>query len=387
MKAILVKVIPASIFLANLFLIGIFIDSAPLTARQSTFSNLDRSSPLKGRLRNDAIYKTQSNFHKIYKIYKDKVVYISTEKDVSAAPDPFLEDPFLRRFFAPRSGPRSGTRRLSGLGTGFIISSDGYICTNHHVVAEVDRVQVRIQDKEYPAKVIGTDQLTDVALLKVEGVNNLDPVYFGNSSRVQVGDWAIAIGNPFGLDRTFTVGVVSAVRKDIDELGNAYIQTDASINQGNSGGPLLNLDGEVIGINRLIISNSPSGGSLGIGFAIPINTVRDVLEQLKNNGRVQRGFIGVQLTPLSKVFAKELAVPQRKGALIGGVLSNSPAAKAGIKPRDVILQVDKVRVKNPRDLVIAVSRIPVGATRPFVIWRDKQRLNLFVTVGERPTGR
>jgi serine protease Do len=235
-------------------------------------------SPIKEKNKNRTVYELQDTFREIYELYKDSVVFISTEKTVRIE-NPFYNDPFLRRFFDIPNLP--DTQKQRGLGTGFIISSDGYICTNHHVVAGMDVVKVKINGKEYNAKIVGSDKFVDIALLKIDGVRDLKPVYFGDSDKVRIGDWAIAIGNPFGLDRTFTVGVISAVaRKDVDQMGNSHLQTDASINPGNSGGPLINIDGEVIGVNRMIYSQT--GGNLGIGFAIPINTAKYVLEELKN---------------------------------------------------------------------------------------------------------
>ncbi len=186
-------------------------------------------SPLKNKHKDTSVYQLQEAFYEVYELYKDSVVFISTEKTVKIQ-NPFYNDPFLRRFFNIPDLPE--TQKQRGLGTGFVISSDGYICTNHHVVEGMDVVKIKINGKEYKAKIVGSDKFVDIALLKIDGVNNLKPVYFGDSDKVKVGDWAIAIGNPFGLDRTFTVGVISAVaRKDVDQMGNSHIQTDASINQ------------------------------------------------------------------------------------------------------------------------------------------------------------
>ncbi|HQQ50181.1 MAG TPA: PDZ domain-containing protein, partial [Spirochaetota bacterium] len=203
--------------------------------------------------------------------------------------------------------------------------------------------------------------------------------------QVKVGDWAIAIGNPFGLDRTFTVGVISATsRKDVDMMGGSqsHIQTDAAINPGNSGGPLVNINGEVIGINRMIYSQS--GGYMGIGFAIPINTAKAILEQLKKYKKVKTGYIGVQIVPLTEEYANELGLKNTEGALVGGIMENSPAEKAGIQPGDVIISVDDKNIKSYEDLIEIVNKTPIGKTLKVGVWRNKQKIYLFVTVKERP---
>ncbi len=342
-------------------------------------------SPLKsGSTVTDAV-KVQDAFRKIFEINKHKVVYISTEQTVKIQQNPFYNDPFFREFFGnPRSGqPR--TQKRTGLGTGFILSEDGYICTNFHVVNGVDKVKVKIDSVLYDATVVGSDERTDLALLKINPKEKIEPVYLGDSNTVKVGDWAIAIGNPFGLDRTFTVGVVSAVaRRDLDLMGDSqtHIQTDASINPGNSGGPLLNIYGEVIGINRMIYSQT--GGNIGIGFAIPINTAKTVLEQLKTHKKIKRGYIGVQIVPLTEEYAKELGLSNNEGALVGQIVDGGPAEKGGLQVGDVILGVGGAAVKDFGDLVGVVEKTPIGKTLQLTVWRKKAKINLFVTVGERP---
>lgn len=338
-------------------------------------------SPIRDQQRATSAFAIQESFHRIYELYKNRVVFISTERTVQAQPNPMLNDPLFRRFFRVPEG--SQTQRQTGLGSGFIVSADGYVCTNHHVVADVDSVTVRIDDHEYEAEVIGSDELTDIALLKIQAPGPFESVFMGNSDRVQVGDWAIAIGNPFGLDRTFTVGVVSAVaRTELDPLGNAHIQTDASINPGNSGGPLLNLDGEVIGVNRMIYSQT--GGSMGIGFAIPINTVHAVLDQLREHGKVRRAYIGAQIAPVSQDVARQLGLPNTNGAIIAQVLPNSPAAQAGLRPNDVILKVAGEVVEGPAELIRKISVIPIGQNVAFEVWREGRVVQLSITLQERP---
>ena len=328
----------------------------------------------------------QKAFRHIYHLYKDSVVSISTEQTVRMRKNPFFQDPFFRDFFGRRRMmPRKRKQKRTGLGTGFVLSKDGYIATNHHVISRVDKITVKIGNESYKAKIVGSDRLTDLALLKINPKNKLKPVYFGNSDKVQVGDWAIAIGNPFGLDRTFTVGVVSAtVRKDLQTSGRAqnHIQTDASINPGNSGGPLINIYGEVIGINRMIYSKS--GGYMGIGFAIPMNTAKNILEQLKKHKKVKRGFLGVQIVPFTKAYAKNRGLKNNKGALVGAVIENSPAAKAGVRVEDIIIRVKKTKIDNFRDLISVVEKIPIGKTVRVTVLRGKEKITLFVTVTERP---
>ncbi len=347
-----------------------------------------KESPLKDKANTTKAYDIQDAFRKIYELYKDRVVSISTEQTVKLPTHPFFDDPFFREFFgAPnqRQQQMPKSQKRTGLGSGFIVSSDGYICTNHHVIQGVDKITVAIEGKSYDAQVIGSDELTDIALIKVKAGDDLKPAFLGNSDDVKVGDWAIAIGNPFGFDKTFTVGVISATgRKDVDFTGSSMslIQTDASINPGNSGGPLINIDGEVIGINRMIYSQS--GGNIGIGFAIPINTAKSILEQLKVYKKVKRGYIGVQIVPLTEEYAKELGLKDNKGALVGGIVEGSPADKGGLMVGDVVIAVNDEKIENFGDLVTIVGKNPIGKTLKVKVIRKKQELNLFVTVAERP---
>jgi serine protease Do len=342
-------------------------------------------SPLKtGDKVADAV-KVQDAFRKIFEINQHRVVYISTEQTVRLQPNPFFDDPFFREFFGDPRSQQPRTQKRTGLGTGFILSEDGYICTNYHVVAGVDKVKVKVDETVYDASIVGSDERTDLALLKIKPKEKLDAVYLGDSNTVRVGDWSIAIGNPFGLERTFTVGVVSAVgRKDLDLMGGSqsHIQTDASINPGNSGGPLLNIYGEVIGINRMIYSQS--GGNIGIGFAIPINTAKTILEQLKVHKKIKRGYIGVQIVPLNEDYATELGLKENEGALVGQIVAGSPAAKGGIQVGDVILSANGEKIKNFGDLISIVEKTPIGKTLKIEVWRAKAKLNLFITIAERP---
>jgi len=342
-------------------------------------------SPLKGSAENAKAWEIQKVFRKINELYHERVVFISTEQTVKIQPHPFFDDPFFNQFFGPQfrgQGPRTQKRR--GLGSGFIISKDGYVCTNQHVVKNVDKVTVKVNDKTYDAEVVGSDERTDLALLKIKSREKFSPVFIGDSDKVSVGDWAIAIGNPFGLDKTFTVGVISATaRRDVDLMGGSqsHLQTDASINPGNSGGPLINIDGEVIGINRMIYSNS--GGYMGIGFAIPVNQAKMVLDQLKTHKKVRRGFIGVQVVPFTEDYAKEIGLPKNEGALVGAVVPGGPADKAGMRVGDVITKINDTDIKGFPDLLQEVEKASIGSTLKMQVWRDKAGLNLFVTVKER----
>ncbi|HHD64494.1 MAG TPA: Do family serine endopeptidase [Desulfobulbaceae bacterium] len=283
------------------------------------------------------------------------VVYVEVEKSVHVAggqgsPYDFFSDPFFERFFGPQFKhpriPRQREFKQRGAGSGFIIDADGYILTNNHVVSDADKITVRLSDeREFTAKVVGTDPQSDVALIKIDG-KNLPVLPLGNSDKLQVGEWVIAIGNPFELYQTVTVGVVSAKgrnRMGISDYEN-YIQTDAAINPGNSGGPLLNIHGEAIGINSAIFSRS--GGYMGIGFAIPINMAKNIEQQLLQHGKVTRGWLGVMIQNVNKDLAKSFNLTSTHGVLISEVSAHSPAEKAGIKQGDVVLAIDGKKVDN-----------------------------------------
>ncbi|HRS78422.1 MAG TPA: trypsin-like peptidase domain-containing protein [Spirochaetota bacterium] len=339
-------------------------------------------SPLRKEAETAQAVEIQDTFRKIFNLYKDRVVFITTEQVVRVQPNPFFDDPFMREFFGGGAN-RARTERRRGLGSGFIISEDGYVCTNYHVVAGVDMVTVGINEKTYKATIVGSDERTDLALLKINVPGKLKPVYLGDSDRVQVGDWAVAIGNPFGLDRTFTVGVVSAIgRRDVDMMGGSHIQTDASINPGNSGGPLINIYGEVIGINRMIYSQS--GGYMGIGFAIPINTARSILEQLKTHKKIKRGYIGVSIAQITEEYAQELGLKTNQGAFVGEVIQGSPAERGGVRVGDIILKINDRDIGTYMDLLKIVGEMTPGQTLKLTIWRQRKTVTLYVKVVERP---
>jgi len=329
-------------------------------------------SPLRDESLTGTAWQIQTNFRKIYDLYRDRVVSISTERVVPGRSNPFFDDPY------------GANQRRTGLGTGFVLSEDGYICTNHHVVGNAEKIIVKAGEKSYVASVVGSDERTDIALLKIEPSETLKTVFLGNSDDVKVGDWAVAIGNPFGLDKTFTVGVISATaRRDVDFMGShqSHIQTDASINPGNSGGPLINIKGQVIGINRMIFSKS--GGYMGIGFAIPINTARAVLDHLKRYKKVKRGFIGVQIVPVSPAIARQAGRNNAAGALVVEVMRDSPAARGGIARNDIIIRVNDADIVNYGDLVETLGEAAIGSTLRITVWRGGRVATLTVRVAER----
>jgi serine protease Do len=293
---------------------------------------------------------------------------------------PFGED-FLRRFFGQLPPQRYLER---GQGSGFIISEDGYILTNNHVVGNVDRMTVTLPDGRTfaDAKVIGTDPDTEVALIKIPG-NNFPTVPLGDSDQLEVGDWVLAIGNPFGLTSTVTAGIVSATKRSVGITAyENFIQTDAAINPGNSGGPLLDLRGRAVGINTAIFSES--GGYMGIGFAIPINMARRIAEQLRSTGRVVRGYLGLYGEDVTPEVAQILKLPQSQGVIIAQIEPNSPASQAGLQRRDVLLELNGAPIKSYDTFRNAVAALQPGTTIQLQVWRDGKTSQRTVTLGERP---
>src|SRR5215467_237740 len=293
--------------------------------------------------------------------------------------DPFND--FWKRFFG---GPLPrGRQRQQSLGSGFIIDADGSILTNNHVVENAQKIVVKLlgDDQEYEAKVIGRDSKTDIAIIKINTKANLPTANFGDSDKLEVGEWVVAIGNPFGLDSTVTSGIVSAKGRHIGQGPyDNFIQTDASINPGNSGGPLINLRGEVIGINTAIFSRT--GGNMGIGFAIPVNLAKELLPQLKGKGKVTRGYLGVLIQKVTPEIAESLGMERGYGALVANVSKDGPAEKAGVKVGDVIVEFDGKEVKDSGDLPIIVARTPVDKKVRMKVLRDKKEVILNVAVGE-----
>jgi len=328
----------------------------------------------------------QIAFRAVHEFVRPSVVQVIVEKTQTASNqqfvDPFLNDPIFRRFFGIPENPRDKDDKStpSSLGSGFIIDESGWIVTNFHVVAGSKKVKVRLSDgREIEGNVRGSDQYTDIALIDITKTKKgkLEALSFGNSDKIAVGDFAIAVGNPFGLEGTFTTGVISAVgRAGLDKSGIKFIQTDASINQGNSGGPLLNLDGEVIGINRMIVS--PTGGSVGIGFAIPANEIKNVIEQIKLHGKVERPFLGVQITTMSEEQRK---LAGSGSVIVERVVKDSSADKAGIKSSDVLLKVDNLDLEVPDQLVGYILKKRVGDTIKLLVLRSGKRLEITARLG------
>ncbi len=311
------------------------------------------------------------------------VVNISTTQTVRTTTNQFPfqfppGSPFGEMF---KDFERPTERKASSLGSGFIIKTNGTVVTNNHVIAGADDILVRVGDKEYKAKVIGADPYMDIAVLKMETKDQFKPVSFGDSDVARVGDWAVAIGNPFGLGGTVTAGIISARNRDINLTRyDDFIQTDASINQGNSGGPLFNLKGEVIGINTAIIAPGQSG-SIGIGFAIPANAAANVIDQLIQFGETKRGWLGVRIQEVTKEIAEVEKLKKPQGALVASVGENSPADKAGIKAGDIILNFDGKKIDTMRTLPKVVASTQVGKSVELKIWRNKKLISKRLILG------
>lgn len=346
----------------------------------------------------ESLRETGKAFRSVAKQVSPAVVFIKVEKEVAPSSmgnnpfegSPFGGDEFFRRFFGQipqqRSPHKTQKHRSMGQGSGFIISADGYIMTNNHVVGDADKVSVQLLDgREYDAKIIGTDPPSDVALIKIDADEKLPFLSLGNSDQVEVGDWVLAFGNPFGLSHTLTAGIVSAKGRSgigLNDFEN-FIQTDAAINPGNSGGPLVNLDAEVIGMNSAIFTRS--GGYMGIGFAIPINMAENVYQQLVKHGSVTRGRLGVLIQDLNKDLAESFDIDQREGILIAQVMEDSPAEKAGFKQGDIVLKLNGNKVDQ-----VAKFRNEIAMTRPgtkvdILVLRDGHKKTIKVKIGTMKT--
>lgn len=320
-------------------------------------------------------------------VEKEGKAVVNINTTISAQPqaedsavDPFAE--LLRRFgMVPRQQQQPRENQSRSLGSGFVIDSNGYILTNAHVIAQADEIKVTLSDKrELKAKVVGSDARTDVALLKIEATG-LPKVDIGDSTKLKVGEWVVAIGSPFGFSSTVTAGIVSAKGRELpDENFVPFIQTDAAVNPGNSGGPLFNLNGEVIGINSQIYSGT--GGFMGISFAIPIDVAMSVAEQLKANGKVSRGRLGVSIQAVSDELAQNFGLDKAKGALLAGIEADSPAAHGGLKAGDIVLKYDGKTVATANDLPKLVTATKPDTNVKVQVWRDGATKELEVTVGE-----
>ena len=332
-----------------------------------------------------------ANFTDIALAVSPAVVNIRTEKVVKGGgpvfrhfQNPFGEDDPFRDFFEKFFGdvPRREFKQRS-LGSGFCIDKDGFIVTNNHVVENADEIKVKLKNgKEYDAKIVGRDAKTDIALIKVKSWKGFKTVKLGDSDDLKVGEWVVAIGSPFGLEHTVTAGIVSAKGRVIGSGPyDDFIQTDASINPGNSGGPLINMQGEVVGINTAIFSRT--GGNVGIGFAIPISLARGIVDQLKTSGTVTRGWLGVSIQDLTPDLADYYGVKDGKGALVGEVFEGDPADKAGIKPKDVIIEVDGDKIEDSRQLSQKVAGIPVGGKTTLKVVRGGKERTFTVKIAKR----
>lgn len=322
------------------------------------------------------------------------VVNIGTERKASGnSQDDMMGDMFRNlppgfdKFFDQFGGKRGGKRpqlKQKSLGSGFLVSSDGYIVTNNHVVADADVIRVTLDQSNgkteaVPAKLVGADEETDLALLKIETKKPLPYLAFGNSDELKVGEWLLAIGNPFGLDHTVTAGILSAKNRNIHAGPfDNFLQTDASINPGNSGGPLLNMEGQVVGINTAIIASGQ-----GIGFAIPSNMAAKIIDQIKAGKKITRGWIGVSIQDVEENTAKALGLKEAKGALVGSVMEGEPASKAGMKDGDIILAVDGKDIKDASALLRTIAGKTPGSKTAITVWRDGKTTSLTVTLGER----
>ena len=360
--------------------IACLILTAPIAQAKVNLPKVENGKPLPANL-----------FIELNKAINPAVVNISTE----TKPKVFQQNPWggssgdpmeelFRQFFGGGGSSRLYKSRPSfSLGTGFIISTDGLIITNSHVIDKADIINIQLSEKDeqtYPAEVIGKDPKTDIALLKIKTKRKLPTVKLGTSSKVQVGEWVAAFGNPFGHGHSMTKGIVSAIGRDIDELNLfPFIQTDASINPGNSGGPLVNMKGEVIGVNTAIDARAQ-----GIGFAIPIDEVKSIVSQLKSNGAVSRGFLGVSMQTMNERAADELGVKQTEGVLVVDVVSDSAAEAAGIKPYDIIVKANEKKVKSSGDLSKAISRTPIGKKIKISLYRDGKLKSLYAKLKRNP---
>jgi serine protease Do len=357
-------------------------------------------SPAQGAARSTSdtdialLEKSSKAFVNVVKMATPAVVHIKVEKTARTSsgrgqiPEEFFNHPFFEQFFGPQfrqqqPQPREFTQR--GQGSGFIISKDGYILTNNHVVEGADLISVTLADeREFVARLVGADPQTDVALLKIEDPANLPVLPLGDSNQLEAGEWVIAIGNPFGLSQTVTVGVVSATGRSsvgINEYEN-FIQTDAAINPGNSGGPLINGRGEAVGINTALFSRT--GGYMGIGFAIPINMAKSIQDQLQLQGKVTRGWLGVVIQNVTKDLAESFGLDKAGGILISEVQDNSPASAAGLKQGDIIYRLNDAELKDVSDLRNQVALLSPGSPAMLLIVRDGREKKIQVTIGEQP---
>ena len=332
----------------------------------------------------DAVAKSESFAPAAQKVIPS-VVNVFTQQKVRTPTHPALQDPIFRYFFGDRLDERP--REVSNLGSGVIVSANGYILTNHHVVEAADEIQVALADgRTLPARVVGADPETDLAVLKIDA-NDLPAIIFAQIDSLKVGDWVLAVGNPFGVGQTVTAGIVSALgrsRLGINTFEN-FIQTDAAINPGNSGGALVDAAGNLVGVNSAIYSRT--GGSQGIGFAIPVSIARQVMEQIILSGSVTRGWVGIEVQDLTPELAESFSLKSAEGALIAGVLKGGPADAGGIRPGDILLAVNGNKVSNSASLLNLIAALKPGDNTQLTVLRKQQSLDLKIQVGRRPMQR
>ncbi len=370
----------ATVAVAVLFVVSTFHPEwLPQRATPVTPAAVVRPAPPKGA---PPVTLQPESLHYAVEHATPSVVNIFTSKEVRTPRHPLLDDPLFRRFFGDQFPDEE--QRATSLGSGVIVSASGYILTNHHVVEAADEIEVALPNgTKLLAKVVGNDPETDLAVLRVDA-EGLRAITFGSSDALRVGDVVLAIGNPFGVGQTVTSGIVSALGRSglqINTFEN-FIQTDAAINPGNSGGPLVDSRGNLIGINTAIYSRS--GGSIGIGFAIPVSTARMVLEQIVKSGSVTRGWIGVEVQEITLGLAESFKLGDTRGALVAGVLRGGPADKAGFKPGDVLVDVEGKPVANPSGMLNLIAALSPGSVAKMKVKRGKQDLTMNVTVGRRP---
>ena len=350
-----------------------------LPNRQPTLAVQEANAPI------DEERRAQTSYRDAARASLPSVVHIYTTQEIKAQSHPLFEDPIFRHFFGER--PEGKAQRNSGLGSGVIVSSNGYILTNFHVIEAADDIQVSLNDgKTHKATVIGSDPETDLAILQIKA-DKLPSITFGQVETLRVGDVVLAIGNPFGVGQTVTMGIVSALGRShlgINTFEN-FIQTDAAINPGNSGGALVDAAGHLVGINTAIYSRS--GGSNGIGFAIPVSSARSIMEQIIQNGAVVRGWIGVEAQEITPELAESFGLPDKEGALIAGVMRNSPADGAGVRPGDVLLSVNGKAVKDPQVMLDLIAALKPEERAAFRLRRDKTIVEVQVKIGKRPAMR
>ena len=332
-----------------------------------------------------SLQELSKGFAKVAQMVSPTVVTINSQAIVKRRMHPFFDDEWLRQFFNFEIPEQE--QILRGLGSGVIVNPDGYILTNNHVIKDADEITVSIDGEEYEAEIVGKDPESDLAVIKIDK-KNLPTIKLGNSDELQVGEWVLAIGNPFSevLQSTVTAGIVSAKGRKLNDLGGGriryqdFIQTDAAINPGNSGGALVNLKGELVGINTAIVGQA----NVGIGFAIPINLARNIMEQLIAEGRVVRGYLGVLIGDVDEDMAKFYGLDEHKGAIVSQVVPDGPADRGGIKEEDIILKINDTEIRDADHLTNTVATIPPGTKVKVTVWRDGKEKVLTVELGERP---